>query len=58
MNADRLVDLGTLVTAIVGSALASYRSLLARISKVEERAAIHEGALRAAGILTDRRRGR
>jgi hypothetical protein len=58
MDAHTIIDLATLVSAVVGSALASYRALLARIVKMEKQGAFLEGALRGAGILSDRRQRR
>jgi len=45
-----LVDVGTLVCAVVGSFLASRRSLLSRLSKIEIDLAEIKGALKQAGF--------
>ena len=51
MDAHTLIDLVTLLLAVGGGLLGTYRRLSDRIEEMEEKTAKHEGALLAAGLL-------
>lgn len=51
MDTHTIVDIVTLLSAVGSGVLAVYRSLSTRIACLEKQSAIHEGALRASGLL-------